>query len=112
MAKKINICLSDKEYRELVKLYFLGYMVKHQVRQQSEKAFAQDLLFQNKLSKQAFEQGSEHVFHLKNNYTITPEMEEEVLDLFDSFEFHLIRKLTEEESTFIVQLKELGVLGE
>ena len=70
-------------------LYHLGLMVKDSIREKSRAEMMQDFEFMQKLSRQAKESGSKHVFTAVGMDGITQEIENEMLEIFEEFKQYI-----------------------
>ena len=85
MEKQITLNLTDAEYKKLMELFHLGYMIEDSVTKKSHKQTLQEIDFMQKINKQASECGSKNVFAKNGFYGITIEMEDNMLECFDEF---------------------------
>ena len=85
MEKQITLNLSDTEYKKLMELFHLGYLIEGSVTKKSHKQTIQEIDFMQMINKQAYECGSKNVFAKNGFYGITIEMEDSMLECFDEF---------------------------
>ena len=85
MEKRITLNLTDTEYKKLMELYHLGYMVEDSITEKSQQRMLQEIDFMEKISQQAYDCGSRNVFLGNGMYGITKEMEDNMLENLEGF---------------------------
>jgi hypothetical protein len=103
MEKPITLTLTESEYKKLMELFHLGYMIEDTITEKTKQRMLEEIDFMEKLSRQAYESGSKNVFTEGKMYGITPEMEEHMLECFEEFKEYINSGQDAEQDKIIEQ---------